>query len=275
MFVNFKPCCFIVCLVLFVCCRTDNGSEVPKAPNIVLFFVDDMGWQDTSVPFWKKQTPFNKRYNTPNMERLAAEGMKFTQAYATPVCSPTRVSLMTGMNASRHRVTNWTLKKDSLQPMEKDHEVLEFPHWNVNGMSPVPGDPKAVHATPLPQLLQNAGYFTIHSGKAHFGAIDSPGENPLNLGFNVNIAGHAAGAPESYYGLENFGNGKAGKEDWAVPGLEKYHGQDIYLTEAITLEALDAADNALEQGKPFFLYMAHYAVHTPIMGDSRYSEKYF
>lgn len=95
-----------------------------------------MGWQDTSVPFFKEKTPLNEKFHTPNMERLAAEGMKFTQAYATPVCSPSRVSLMTGMNAARHRVTNWTLRKDSLQPMERNHDSLSFPAWNVNGLSP-------------------------------------------------------------------------------------------------------------------------------------------
>ena len=87
-------------------CVLSCNKEI-KPPNIVLFFVDDLGWQDTSVPFWNETTHFNQRYHTPNMERLAKEGMKFTQAYATSVCSPTRVSLMTGMNAARHRVTNW------------------------------------------------------------------------------------------------------------------------------------------------------------------------
>jgi len=256
-----------------ISCKTTKDQEAPKQPNIVLFFVDDMGWQDTSVPFWNQRTAYNDRYRTPNMERLAAEGMKFTQAYATPVCSPTRVSLMTGMNAAKHRVTNWTLRKDALQPMETNHPTLSFPRWNVNGMSAVPGDTNAVHATPLPKILQEAGYFTVHTGKAHFGAIGTPGDNPLNLGFDVNIAGHAAGAPESYLGMENFGNGKEGKEPWAVPGLEKYHGKDIYLTEALTQESLSALDS-IKGKKPFFLYMAHYAVHTPIMGDKRYLQKY-
>ena len=263
----------LIGLILFTACESDEIVEAP--PNIVLFLVDDMGWQDTSVPFWHERTPFNDRYHTPNMERMAREGMKFTQAYATPVCSPTRISLMTGMNAARHRVTNWTLKKDALQPMETNHETLLFPEWNVNGMSPVSDDEKAVHATPLPRVLQNEGYFTIHSGKAHLGAIGTPGADPLKLGFDVNIAGHAAGAPESYLGTENFGNGKEGKEDWAVPGLEKYHGEDIFLTEAITREALNVVDSAVTAQQPFFLYMAHYAVHTPIMGDDRFVQKYF
>lgn len=263
---------FGCCLSLFYSCEND-AIEIPP-PNIVLFLVDDMGWQDTSVPFWTERTAFNDRYHTPNMERLAKEGMKFTQAYATPVCSPTRVSLMTGMNAARHRVTNWTLRKNEIQPMEVDHPQLIFPRWNVNGMSAVTGDSLAVNAMPLAQALHDVGYFTIHAGKAHLGAIGTPGENPLNLGFDINIAGHAAGAPESYLGTENFGNGKEGKEIWAVPGLEKYHGKNIYLTEAITQEALKSVDSAVTNQQPFFLYMAHYAVHTPIMGDARFVQKY-
>jgi len=263
-------------ILLFTACKIEKKNEAKQAgkPNIVLFFVDDMGWQDTSLPFWNKRTPFNYKYNTPNMERLAKEGMKFTQAYATPVCSPTRVSLLTGMNAARHRVTNWTLRKDALQPMETNHKKLSFPEWNVNGLSPEEGINKAVYATPFPKLLQDAGYFTIHSGKAHFGAIGTPGSNPKNLGFNVNIAGHAAGAPESYLGIENFGNGKIGKKVWAVPGLEKYHGKDIFLTEALTRESLTAVDSAVSKKQPFFLYMAHYAVHTPLYGDKRFLQKY-
>ena len=238
---------------LVFACEPEEITQPP--PNIVMFLVDDMGWQDTSVPFWKERTNFNDLYETPNMERLAKDGMKFTQAYATPVCSPTRVSLMTGMNAARHRVTNWTLEKDSMKRMEINHETLSFPEWNVNGLSPVSGIAKSVFASPLPQLLHNEGYFTIHSGKAHLGAIGTPGADPKNLGFDVNIAGHAAGAPESYLGTENFGNGKEGKEVWAVPGLEKYHGEDIFLTEVLTKEALKAMDSAITAQQPFFLYM--------------------
>ncbi|KAB7529057.1 sulfatase-like hydrolase/transferase [Flagellimonas olearia] len=259
---------------LLLGCKEQEKEQEISQPNIVLFLVDDMGWQDTSVPFWNKRTPFNDLYHTPNMERLAAEGMKFTQAYATPVCSPTRISLITGMNAARHRVTNWTLHKNAIQPMENNHPTLGFPKWNTNGINPQNNkDSLAVYATPFPQILKDAGYFTVHTGKAHFGAIGTPGENPLNLGFDVNIAGHAAGAPESYYGMQNFGNGKKGKEIWAVPGLEKYHGKDIFLTEALTQEALQKLDSKPDQ-KPFFLYMAHYAVHTPIMGDPRFVQGY-
>jgi arylsulfatase A-like enzyme len=178
------------------------------------------------------------------------------------------------MNAARHRVTNWTLRKDSLQPMEKNHDSLEFPFWNVNGLSPHAGDSLAVHAMPLPQALHDIGYYTVHAGKAHLGAIGTLGADPLNLGFDVNIAGHAAGAPGSYLGTENFGNGKESREVWAVPGLEKYHGEDIFLTEAITRKALAALASVATAPQPFFLYMSHYAVHTPIMGDGRFVQKY-
>ncbi len=264
---------FLVGLVLLVSsCQSEEIEERP--PNIVLFLVDDMGWQDTSVPFWEERTPFNDRYHTPNMNRLAAEGIKFTQAYATPVCSPTRISLMTGMNAARHRVTNWTLRKDSIQPMEKRHETLYFPFWNVNGMSPYAGDSLAVHALPLPQALHDVGYYTAHVGKAHLGSIGTPGAEPKNLGFDVNIAGHAAGAPGSYLGTEDFGNNNPKRATWAVPGLEDYHGKDIFLTEAITQEALKAIDTAVTTAQPFFLYLSHYAVHTPIMGDEHFVKKY-
>src|SRR6478609_1808472 len=89
-----------------------SPEKPAEQPNIILFLVDDMGWQDTSVPFWTETTPLNRKYHTPNMEKLAAGGKKFTQAYAAPVCSPSRVSLMTGMSAARHRVTNWTKDRD-------------------------------------------------------------------------------------------------------------------------------------------------------------------
>ncbi|MEM7379832.1 MAG: sulfatase [Bacteroidota bacterium] len=270
---RYLGCILLLLSLLLPGCKPAE-KEVERPPNIVLFFVDDLGWQDTSVPFWKAKAPFNERYHTPNMETLAAEGMKFTQAYATAVCSPTRISLITGMNAARHRVTNWTLRKDKLQPMETEHERLSFPNWNVNGIDPGGSDPNAVHATPFPSLLKDAGYHTIHTGKAHFGAIGTVGEDPLNLGFAVNIAGHAAGAPGSYYGLENFGNGQEKRATWAVPGLEAYHGKDINLTEVLTVEALKEVDAAVSKEQPFFLYMAHYTVHTPIMEDHRYFQKY-
>jgi len=242
-------------------------------PNIILFLVDDMGWQDTSEPFWTKRTGFNTRYRTPNMQRLAAGGMKFSQAYACAVCSPTRVSLMTGLNAARHRVTNWTLHKDGSN--DRRLKEIRFPKWNVNGLSPVAGVPRAVHAKSLPAFLKEAGYRTIHAGKAHFGARGTPGADPRNIGFDVNIAGHAAGGPGSYLGTQNFSAAfRKGSRVWDVPGLEAYHGKDIFLTEALTIEANKAVDRAVADRKPFFLYMAHYAVHVPFAPDKRFIARY-
>jgi arylsulfatase A-like enzyme len=267
-----SACAYTLCASPWTACT--SLTEGPGArPNIVFFFVDDMGWQDTSVPFHTRITALNERYRTPNMERLAARGMKFTQSYACAVCSPSRVSLMTGLNAARHQVTNWTLRKN--KSPDREHPKVVPPKWNVNGLSPRPGVDGTVHATTLPMLLRKAGYRTIHAGKAHFGARGTPGENPLNLGFDVNIAGHAAGGPGSYHGTKNFSAAwRKGGRIWDVPGLEPYHGREINLTEALTIEANRAVDQAVADGKPFYLYMSHYAIHAPWEKDERYYEKY-
>jgi len=265
----------LISTVLFGCSNQKQTESTPKPnPNIVFFFVDDMGWQDTSVPFHTEVTKLNKQYYTPNMEQLAKEGVKFTQAYASALCSPSRISLMTGMNAARHRVTSWTLRKD-VSP-DQQNKKIQAPEWNVNGQSAEPNQPRTVYAQTLPQLLKRAGYKTIHAGKAHFGAKDTSGENPLNLGFDVNIAGHAAGGPGSYWAKYNFSADwrSPGNHIWDVPGLEKYHGTDIFLTEALTIEANEAINTAVKEKKPFYLYMSHYAIHAPWEKDDRFYQKY-
>ncbi|MDB4626565.1 sulfatase-like hydrolase/transferase, partial [bacterium] len=143
-----------------------------ERPNIILFLVDDMGWQDTSVPFWNKTTPFNQHFRTPNMERLAKQGRRFTQAYACAVCSPTRTSIMTGQNAARHRVTNWTLYEDR-ETSGKTPRLLPPRNWRKQGLQPG-------NAPTLPEVLRDQlGYRTIHAGKAHWGAYDTQGSDPL------------------------------------------------------------------------------------------------
>lgn len=251
-----------------------QDTEIMKRPNIILFLVDDMGWQDTSLPFWTERTHYNDIYETPNMERLAQQGVKFTQAYACSISSPSRCSLFSGMNAARHWVTNWTLKKDISTDGKND--VLTMADWNVNGLSPIPGIKHTTYVTPLSQVLKDNDYYTIHCGKAHLGAAMTQGENPLKMGFDVNIAGHAGGAPASYLGEENFGNREDNQPSspFAVPGLEEYWHHNIFLTEVLTLEAKKALDKARTTDKPFFLYMAHYAVHIPYSKDSRFYQKY-
>ena len=108
--------------------KKQPSAEEQKRPNIILFMVDDMGWQDTSLPFWTQKTPYNEAYETPNMERLAKQGMMFTQAYACNISSATRCSLITGANNARHRVTNWTLERD--KQTDRQSATVELPDWN-------------------------------------------------------------------------------------------------------------------------------------------------
>ncbi len=240
-----------------------SGDDAAK-PNIVFFLVDDMGWQDTSVPFHDETTPFNSFFRTPAMERLASQGTRFTQAYSCAVCTPTRVSWLTGLNPTRHHVTNWTLKGET---SHKSARLLP-PRWKSEGFQP--GD-----APTAPELLRAAGYRTIHIGKAHFGAVGTKGADPLHLGFDANIAGHAAGAPASFQGLDRYGDGKPGKEIWAVPGLDDYKGRDVHLTDALTAEACREIDKAVkEHRQPFFLYLSHYAVHSPLQPHRPYIDHY-
>ena len=265
---------FFLMLIICLISGLDSFAQNKKRPNIIVFFVDDMGWQDTSVPFWNKTTDFNRRYHTPNMERLAREGMKFTNAYAMPVCTPSRVSLITGVNAAHHRVTHWTSPDQNKNTDFADTTMMSV-DWNINGFSPDPGIARTFHGTPLPAILAQNGYYTVHSGKAHFGSAGTPGSDPRNIGFQVNIAGSEIGHPASYLGKRNFGNAVNGKKNRnAVPGLDKYHGTDVFLSDAITSEALKSLEKPVADHQPFFLYLAHYAVHVPLDADLRFVGKY-
>lgn len=253
----------LLSLLSILSCTYPNKETNP--PNIIVFLVDDMGVMDTSVPFLAEKNgnsikyPLNDYYKTPNMEMLAEQGIRFTNFYAHSVCSPSRTSILTGQNSARHGVTNW------IKSEENNRTEFGPANWNWKGLTK--------ESVTLPRILQQAGYKTIHVGKAHFGPFNSEGENPLNLGFDVNIAGSSIGEPGSYLGTEGFGY-TGGNKTRAVPGLEKYHGKDIFLTEALTLEANLAISQAKEEGKPFFLNMSHYAVHAPFYSDSRFAENY-
>ncbi len=275
-FPKYAPVSGLVAICLFFLLSGAIAQKVQHKnnPNIIVFLVDDMGWQDTSVPFWEKPTEFNKRYRTPNMERLAKEGLKFTNGYAFPVCTPSRVSLITGVNPARHHITHWTSPNANVNTDYPD-TTLNFVPWNIQGMSPVAGVENTFHATPLPALLKNAGYYTILSGKAHFASTGTPAGDPKNVGFDVNIAGSSIGHPASYYGESNYDrpvNGKPNRN--AVPGLEAYHGTHTFLSDALTIEALKALEKPVNEKQPFFLYLSHYAVHTPILPDPRFVDRY-
>ncbi|WP_197528394.1 sulfatase-like hydrolase/transferase [Aeoliella mucimassa] len=234
-------------LVVGSACAT-NAQQ----PNIVLFLVDDMGWQDTSVEFHSSRTVWNDLYNTPNMERLAAQGMKFTNAYAaSPVCSPTRTSLMTGQNPARSRISDWIGHGIS------QNSVLRSPDWNTVGLQPRDGN-----AT-LPTILSNAGYRTAHVGKAHFGAAGTSGSDPTTLGFEINRGGSQIGTPDGQgSGGRYFGPFPAS----TMPNLGAY-GEGDYITTALTAEANAVIDQAVDDQVPFFINMAHYAIHAPIGGQ--------
>ncbi len=261
-------------ILLFASC---NSEKQLQSPNIVLFLVDDMGLMDTSVPMLADGSSkpqrhlLNDWYRTPNMERLAAQGTRFSNFYAHSVCSPTRVSILTGQNSARHCTTDYINPWVNNRYLDNESYPLEFcqhtpPEWNWEGLT---GSDLT-----MPALLKEAGYTTIHVGKAHFAPFDHEGEEPLNLGFDVNVAGSAIGAPGSYYGERGYGIDSKNPLARPVPGLDKYHGTPTFLTEALTLEAKTELDKVLTTDKPFFLYMSHYAVHSPFNSDPRFADQY-
>ncbi len=244
----------------FVVTAIEHVAVGPPVPNLLLFLVDNLGWVETSVPFYYTNgvpaiTPLNQRFRTPTMEILAARGMKFTAAVCSPVCSPSRTSLMTGKNTARHHVTDWLRAQGDLGPTIGN---LQPPSgWRRTGIA-------QTEAT-LPQLLAQAGYHTIHVGKGHFGSIGAWGQFPQNIGFDVNIAGGHWGHQGSYYGTNNFKS---------IPPLTNYYGSNIFLTEALTLEMRKELVHAAEYGSPFFACMSHHAVHAPLETDPRFAAHY-
>jgi arylsulfatase A-like enzyme len=253
-------------ILICLCVLKNVNAQNSKRPNIILFIIDDMGWMDSSVPFGDSLGSLNKQFKTPNLMLLAKQGVKFTNAYVNPVCTPTRTSILTGMNVTHHGVTNWTspVKDNSTDAI--DGQFNPAP-WNLNGVN-------IDSITTYPQLLKQSGYYTIHVGKAHWGPTGTPLSNPLNLGFMVNIAGHAAGHPQSYYGKDNYGNIPGKSTYQSVPDLSNYYGTDTNLTEALTIEALKSLEEPIRLKMPFYLNMSHYAVHVPIQPDIRFYQSY-
>jgi arylsulfatase A-like enzyme len=242
-----------------------SGLHASERPNLLVFLVDDMGLMDTSVPFLTdgkgqpKRHPLNDLYRTPALEDLARRGMRFETFYANSVCSPSRVSIMTGQSSARHRTTQWIRS-------ENNNRGGQGPHgWRWEGITE--------DLQTLPKLLKRGGYRNIYVGKAHFGPFKSYGEFPGNLGFDINIGGCSYGQPGSYYGKDGFGWIK-GNKSRAVPDLEAYHGKDIFLTEALTLEMNRTIKESVDAKKPFFACMAYYAVHAPFMANKRYAANY-
>jgi len=266
---------FIATLAVASCAAlTSNQSFGANKPNVIVFLVDDMGIMDTSVPMLTdkdgkpKKYPLNEFYRTPGMERLAAQGIRFNQFCAQSVCSPSRTSIVTGQNATRHRTTTW------INPLKKGG-LPQPPEWNWEGLKK--GD------VTLQGVLKDNGYRTIHVGKAHFGPQKYEGADPTNVGFEVNIAGDCWGRPKSYLSEDHYGNhpkyqktkkGKPVAVTHNIPHLEKYYDTGTFLTEALTIEAKDQIRKSVEEEKPFFLHMSHYAVHGPFDTDKRFINNY-
>ncbi len=229
-------------LVLFTACAgTGGGPGGPPAepPNIVFLLVDDLGAMDVGA--------FNPDtfYETPNIDRLAAGGVRFTRGYAAnPVCSPTRYSIMTGRYPTRVGATNY------------------FSGRRQESFAPAPlNDRMALEEYTLAEALRDGGYGTAFLGKWHLGPTEEFW--PLAQGFDVNVGGHRGGMPRSYF------------SPYSNPTLEDGR-EDEHLTARLTDEALDLIDGYAtdDEGKPFLLYLAYYTVHTPLQAPAELVAKY-
>ncbi|EPR65490.1 sulfatase [Cyclobacterium qasimii] len=226
----------LYCFLLFISLQVFGyqKTETNDLPNIILINVDDMGWRDTG--FMGSQF-----YETPNLDLLASKGMIFNQAYAAAAnCAPSRACMMSGENTPRHGV--YTVGTSERGRTENRKLV---PIVNKETI--------ADHHLLFPELLQQNGYITCHSGKWHIS------QDPLTRGFNVNIGGSDAGNPGSYY--PPYRN---------VPGIQAEN--DAYLTDLVMDKTLDFIAN--NQRQPFFLNYSPYAVHTPIQPVTSLLDKY-
>ena len=259
-------------------CTSGNQDK----PNIITFIIDDMGWLDTSVAFGEEVYPHNLRHDTPNISRLAEEGVIMTSVFACPVSSPSRTSMMSGMNAAHTRITNYlAMVKDkntdaSNTPSEKLDDTVERTDWNVNGIQPAGMSDigHCVHITPYPQILKDNGYYTIHTGKSHWAPGGTAAASPYNMGFCVSVAGHVVGKGWGYYAENNYRNVPGNYNQLTIQNMTEYLGSSTHLTEALTLESLKTLDYPIDNGIPFYLNFCHFAVHTPILSDPRFYQKY-
>jgi arylsulfatase A-like enzyme len=210
-----------------------------KTPNILVFLVDDLGYMDIGA-----NNP-GTFYETPNIDKLAATGMRFTDGYAAnPVCSPTRYSLMTGKYPSRPDATNYFSGKRS-------GKFNPAPLHNRMDLKEVT----------LAEVVKQKGYSTFFAGKWHLGPDKSYW--PQAQGFDINMGGHSAGGP--YTGKRYF-------SPFKNPELNPDSLEGEHLPNRL---AEETAKFILEnKDKPFLAYLAFYSVHTPLMGRPDLVEKY-
>ena len=227
-----------------------GAAKDPDAPHVILFLIDDLGWADLGVTG-------STFYETPHLDALAAEGVFFSNAYAAnPVCSPTRASILTGKYPSRIGLTN-----------HSGYAGPKGPQYKLNAPQVVGNMPP--EDTTLAEAFKEAGYATAHIGKWHLAKHTDTDRThyPENNGFDINIAGHKMGQPGSYY----FPYQSDQHPNTNVPDLAEGSEGD-YLTDALTDRAIQFIEG--QNGKPFFLNMWYYTVHTPIMPPKEKLAKY-
>ncbi|MCC9607179.1 sulfatase [Blastopirellula sp. JC732] len=228
---TFRPPVFVrlaLAALLTTLTLTNFAAAAEKSPpNFVFFLVDDLGWADLGC--------YGSTYHeTPNIDKLAGGGMKFTNGYAAcPVCSPTRASIMTGRHPVRVDITDWI-------PGARNNKG-RFKHIDDR-------DDLAPEETTIAETLHENNYQTFFAGKWHLG---NEGNWPTEQGFDINIGGHDKGSPPGGY-----------YSPWKNPVLQAKHDGE-YLTERLTEESIHFLETH-DKAKPFLLYLAYYNVHTPI-----------
>lgn len=230
-----KTLLFISIWALFSFKSTDKNRQ----PNIVLFFIDDMG----SVDLGCYGNTFNQ---TPNIDNLAKRGVKFTNAYsACTVCSPSRAALMTGKYPAQLYLTDW------IAGHVKKNPKLLIPDWQMF---------LSQSEKTIAEYLKEKGYSTWHIGKWHLGESDE--YLPTKQGFDLNIGGSNWGQPKGSY-----------FSPFKMPNLKDDETKGYYLTDRLTDEAVKLIENQ-DTSKPFFMNFWHYGVHTPLQAKSEKIEKY-
>ncbi len=225
-----------------------KAEELEKPKNIVFILADDMGWKDLGC--------FGSEYyKTPNLDRLAENGMKFTNAYsAAPLCSATRASILTGWSPARQHLHAVTPHTRANYGGFADFEDWTSPPQHTFNKINKTSIPKQLGQFPIGRttiatMLKEKGYKTGFFGKWHMGPDDD--KYPEKHGFDINIGGNHYGWPPSHFDPYGF-----------VTKIDRKKGE--YLTDRLTDEALTFIKESNSQKKPFLAYVSHYAVHGPV-----------
>ena len=236
-----------------------EAPEDRRPPNVIVFLVDDMGWTDVGCYG-------SEYYETPNVDRLAAEGMRFTQGYAAcAVCSPSRAALQTGRHPARLGVTDW-IHHSSRHAKECAQTGVHVDGYEPAGkrklLTPLNRPWLELEETTIAELLKPLGYRSAHVGKWHLGP---KGWFPEDQGYDENFGGFEVGQPPSYF--DPYGN----KRYPGIVGLPRLNKGE-YLTDREAAEAVAFIERNVD--RPFFLHLAHYAVHSPLQAKQEVIEKY-